>query len=485
MADRRRIVVTGMGVVSPLGTGLEAFWEAAVAGRSGVRAIEHFEVGDLPVRFAGHLADFDVSPWFDRKQARTTDRFVHFAVAAADLALRDAGIDAGAVADPERCGVVVGSGIGGLEEIQEQTTRLIERGPRRLSPFFVPKMMVNAAAGVVAIRTGFRGPNYATTSACASASHAIGTALLLMRAGMADLVVAGGSEAAVNRLGLAAFCAARALSTRNDEPARASRPFDRQRDGFVMGEGAGIVVLEDAQRARARGARIYGEIAGFGASDDAHHMTAPDPEARGAAAAMQAALRDAGLAPEQVGYINAHGTSTPLGDVAETEAIKQVFGAHARKLAISATKSQIGHLLGAAGALGLITAFRGGNRQRLRFWRPQRGDRDSAVGSGHMTRLFRVSLPRVTRETGFSVCRELEQAQGNEYVIALLERLEEENPCVAEFISRLAIQHDDPVGVSTAALLVYRLLESQLEADALRREFEAGVDGSQRAAQPE
>ncbi|RME72445.1 MAG: beta-ketoacyl-[acyl-carrier-protein] synthase II, partial [Planctomycetota bacterium] len=286
MDRARRIVVTGLGVVCPLGHRLDEYWEAAVAGRSGVRPIEHFDVSDLPVRFAGHLHGFDPGPWLGVKQQRTTDRFVHFAVAAGSMALEDAGIEAGQETRPERCGAVIASGIGGIDEMYEQTRRLLERGPRRVSPFFVPKMMVNAAAGVLAQRTGFRGPNFATTSACAASSHAIGTALLLLRAGMADCMLAGGSEAAVNRLGLAAFCAARALSTRNDEPERASRPFDRDRDGFVMGEGAGIVVLETAERALARGARIYAEVLGFGASDDAHHMTAPHPEAVGATQAM-------------------------------------------------------------------------------------------------------------------------------------------------------------------------------------------------------
>jgi 3-oxoacyl-[acyl-carrier-protein] synthase II len=358
MSGARRVVVTGMGAVCALGHDLPTFWEAAVAGRSGVRTIEHFDVSDLPVTFGGYVGELDVSPWMDRKEARTTDRFAHYAVGAAHMALDDAGLDPKAVADPERHGVVVASGIGGIDEIHEQTQRLVERGPRRVSPFFVPKMMVNAAAGVIAIRTGFRGPNFATTSACASSSHAVGTALLLMRAGMADVMVVGGSEAAVGRLGLAAFCAARALSTRNDEPERASRPFDRGRDGFVMGEGAGILVLEELERARARGARIYGEIAGFGASDDGYHMTAPEPEALGATAAMRTALADAGIAPEDVQYVNAHGTSTTLGDIAETRAIKQVFGTHAGELAITATKSQIGHLLGAAGAMGLVTALK-------------------------------------------------------------------------------------------------------------------------------
>ncbi|GIW73458.1 MAG: 3-oxoacyl-[acyl-carrier-protein] synthase 2 [Planctomycetota bacterium] len=354
MSERQRVVVTGLGAVTPLGPDLASSWERALAGESGVRPIEHFDASSFPTRIAGYCREFDVERWLDRKTARHTDRFVHLTVAAADMALADAGLEPARLERRERAGAVLASGIGGLDEILEQTRRYLERGVSRLSPFFVPKMMANAAAGMVAIRHGLAGPNFATVSACAASSHAVGTALLLLRAGMADVMLAGGGEAAVNELGVGAFCAARALSTRNEEPARASRPFDRGRDGFVIGEGAGVVVLETLEHARARGARIYAELAGFGATDDCHHMTAPDPEARGAAAAMRAALADAGLSAEDVGYINAHGTSTPLGDVAETRAIKEVFGQHAYRLAVSATKSQIGHLLGAAGAVGLI-----------------------------------------------------------------------------------------------------------------------------------
>ncbi len=351
---RRRVAVTGLGAVTPIGVGIEEFWKATLAGKSGVRPIDTFDVSKFPVRFAGLVA-IDPSRWLDHKAAKNTDRFTHLAVAAADLALEDAGVNPKDEKRPDRFGAVIGSGIGGIHEILEQTERLVTRGPDRVSPFFVPKMMLNAAAGTLAIRHGLQGPNFATASACAASSHAIGTALLMIRAGMADIMLAGGSEAAVNALGLSAFCAARALSTRNDDPAGASRPFDKDRDGFVLGEGAGIVVLEDLERARARGARIYAELVGFGASDDAHHMTAPEPEGMGATRAMRNALGDAGLNPEDIQLVNAHGTSTPLGDAAETKALKAVFGGHARRLKVTATKSQIGHLLGAAGVVGVIS----------------------------------------------------------------------------------------------------------------------------------
>ncbi len=353
---RRRVAITGIGAVTPIGLTADDFWAATLAGKSGIAPIEHFDISKFPVRFGGYCKGFEATRWLDHKTAKNTDRFVHLAVAAADMAMEDAGIRPREEPDPGRIGAVVASGIGGLDEIYEQTARLLQKGPDRVSPFFVPKMMINAAAGHLAIRYGISGPNFATASACAASSHAVATAVLLLRAGAADVVIAGGAEAAVNPLGFAGFCAARALSTRNDAPAEASRPFDKDRDGFVLGEGAGMVVLEDMERARARGAKIYAELAGFGLSDDAHHITAPEPEGLGAARAMRLALADAGLRPEDVQLVNAHGTSTPLGDVAETKAIKAVFGEHARRLAVTATKSQIGHLLGAAGVVGLISA---------------------------------------------------------------------------------------------------------------------------------
>jgi 3-oxoacyl-[acyl-carrier-protein] synthase II len=356
MAARRRIAITGLGVVTPIGLNLGDFWAATLAGASGIAPIEHFDASKYSVRFGGYCKGFEAGRYLEHKAAKNTDRFVHLAVAAADMALEDAGIRPAEEADPARAGAIIGSGIGGIDEIYEQTGRLLSRGPDRVSPFFVPKMMINAAAGQLAMRYGLRGPNFATASACASSLHAIQVAAMFIRGGQTDLMLAGGAEAALDELGLSAFCAARALSTRNDAPSEASRPFDKDRDGFVLGEGAGVIVLEELERARARGARIYAELAGCGASDDAHHITAPEPEGAGAARAMRMALEDAGLRPEDVQLVNAHGTSTPLGDVAETRAIKAVFGEHARKLAVTATKSQIGHLLGAAGVVGLISA---------------------------------------------------------------------------------------------------------------------------------
>jgi 3-oxoacyl-[acyl-carrier-protein] synthase II len=354
---RRRVAVTGLGAVTPLGATVEEFWAATLAGKSGIAPIEHFDVSKYPVRFGGYCKSFDPARFLDHKAAKTSDRFVHLAVGAADMALEDAGLRPREEKDPSRMGAIVGSGIGGVDEIYEQTSRLLSRGPDRVSPFFVPKMMINAAAGALAIRYGISGPNFATSSACAASSHAIAMAAGLIRSGIADVMLAGGSEAACGHLGFAGFCAARALSTRNEAPAEASRPFDKDRDGFVLGEGAGMLVLEEMGRARARGARIYAELAGVGLSDDAHHMTAPEPEGRGAARAMRLALEDAGLAPEDIQLVSAHGTSTQLGDVAETVAIKAVFGEHARRLAVTATKSQIGHLLGASGVIGLISAI--------------------------------------------------------------------------------------------------------------------------------
>jgi 3-oxoacyl-[acyl-carrier-protein] synthase II len=351
----RRVAITGIGVVTPIGLGVDDFWAATLAGKSGIAPIEHFDASKYSTRFLGYCKGFDAGRWLDHKAAKNSDRFVHLAVAAADLALEDAGVRPKEEKDPTRIGAIVGSGIGGIDEIWEQTQRLASRGPDRVSPFFVPKMMLNAASGNLAIRYGIAGPNFATASACAASSHAIGTSLLMIRAGMADIMIAGGSEAACDELGLAGFCAARALSTRNDDPARASRPFDKERDGFVMGEGAGIVVLEELERAKARGARIYAELVGFGASDDAHHITAPEPDGLGATRAMRMALEDARLAPSDIQLVNAHGTSTPLGDIAETKAIKTALGAHASEVKVTATKSQIGHLLGAAGVLGLVS----------------------------------------------------------------------------------------------------------------------------------
>jgi 3-oxoacyl-[acyl-carrier-protein] synthase II len=346
----RRIAITGLGVVSPVGVGLPAMWDAVAAGRSGVRPITAFDTSEYPVRFAGTIDEFDPSAVLDVKEARRMSRFQQFAVVAADEAMRDAGL--ARIEDDEeaeRYGVIVGSGIGGLGLMEEQTRVLIERGPSRISPTLVPGMIVDLAAGHISIRFNLRGINYAPVSACATGNHAIGEAFEIIRRGTADVIVAGGVDAGVTRLGLAGFCAARALSTRNDDPQGASRPFDSGRDGFVMGEGGGVLVLEEWEHAVARGAHIHAEVLGYGASADAYHITAPAPDGNGARRAMRNALDQAGIAPADVDYMNAHGTSTQLGDAAETGAIKKVFGADAPP--VSSTKSMTGHLLGGAAAL--------------------------------------------------------------------------------------------------------------------------------------
>jgi len=350
---RRRVVVTGMGVVSPIGIGLDAFWSALVEGRSGVGPITRFDASGLDCRIAAEVHDFEPERYMDRKEARRTDRFAQFALAATAMALQDAGLD-DKLPLGERAGAVIGSGIGGMETWETGHRTLLERGPGRVSPFTVPMMIPNMAAGLVSIRFGLKGPNRCTVSACASGADAIGDAFRIIQRGDADLMVAGGAEAAITPFSIAAFAAAKSLSTRNDDPPRASRPFDRDRDGFVMGEGAGILVLESLEHARARGARIHAEIIGYGATGDAFHITQPAPEGRGAARAIKAALDDAGIGPEAVGYINAHGTSTEYNDWYETAAIKQVFGEHAWRIPISSTKSMTGHLLGAAGGVEAI-----------------------------------------------------------------------------------------------------------------------------------
>ncbi len=350
---RRRVVVTGMGVVSPIGIGLDAFWSALVEGRPGVGPITRFDASGLDCRIAAEVHDFEPERYMDRKEARRTDRFAQFALAASAMALQDAGLE-GEAPLGQRAGAVIGSGIGGMETWENSHRTLLERGAGRVSPFTVPMMIPNMAAGLVSIRFGLEGPNRCTVSACASGADAIGDAFRMIQRGDADLMVAGGAEAAITPFSIAAFAAAKSLSTRNEDPPRASRPFDRDRDGFVMGEGAGILVLEALEHARARGARIHAEITGYGATGDAFHITQPAPEGRGAARAMQAALEDAGIGPEAVGYINAHGTSTEYNDWYETVAIKQVFGEHAWRIPISSTKSMTGHLLGAAGGVEAI-----------------------------------------------------------------------------------------------------------------------------------
>ncbi|MGH2696720.1 MAG: beta-ketoacyl-ACP synthase II, partial [Actinomycetota bacterium] len=342
----RKVVVTGIGPVTPVGVGRADFWDALVAGRSGIGEVTLFDTAEFPVRIAGEVKDFDPTVWMDRKAARRTDRVVHLAVAAARLAWEDAGSPS---IEPERAAVVVSTGVGGLQTMEDQVRILAERGPGRVSAFTVPAMMPNAASGQIAMELGFSGPNACITTACAAGAHGVGEAYRYIKHGMADLAVTGGTEAAITPLALAAFAQMQALS-RNPDPAQASRPFDANRDGFVMAEAAGILILEEEERARARGATIYAEVAGYGTSADAFHITQPEPQGAGAVIAMQMALTDAGEDAEAVDYINAHGTSTQLNDAAETRAIKKALGDHAHRVAISSTKSMTGHMVGAAGA---------------------------------------------------------------------------------------------------------------------------------------
>ncbi len=350
--SRRRVVITGLGAICGLGNDVASVWAAAKAGRSSARALTRIDPTELGSRIACEVRDFDAEKALGH-QARKLDLFCQYGVVAADEAVRDSGIDP-AREDLDRCGVVTGSGIGGLSELESQHTVLMERGARRVSPFFIPRLMINALSGHISIRHGFRGPSYITASACASSSHAIGLAFRAVRDGECDVCLTGGAEATITRLAMAGFSNMKAMSVRNDDPARASRPFDRDRDGFVMGEGAGMLVFEDLERAKRRGARIYAEVKGFGMTADAHHITAPTPGGEGPANAMRLALRDGDVDPERVNYINAHGTSTPLNDAAETRAIRTVFGAHADRLCVSSTKSMAGHLLGASGGLEAV-----------------------------------------------------------------------------------------------------------------------------------
>ena len=352
---RRRVVVTGMSVVTALALDLEDFWDKLCAGKSGISQLQRFDVSDFKVRFGGEIKDFDPTEFVPERELRRLDRFVQFAMYGAHKAVKQSGVDF-SQGDPWRNGVLIGSGIGGLNEIEEQHSVLFDRGPNRVSPFMIPKLIVNAASGNVSVRFGLRGPNSAVATACASASNAIGDAFKLIQNDMADVMITGGSEAAITPMGLSGFARMSALSTRNDNPQAASRPFDKERDGFVLSEGAGIVVLEEYEHARARGAKIYGEVLGYGMSADGSHITAPDPEGTGAAYAMSAALRDARLDSSAIDYINAHGTSTPLGDKAETVAIKRVFQDRAKQVMISSTKSQLGHLLGASGGVEFVVA---------------------------------------------------------------------------------------------------------------------------------
>lgn len=351
----RRVVVTGLGAVTPIGTGVDKFWKNLISGVSGVDRIKRFdpeEVG-LSVHIAAEVKDFEPEKYFDKKDSQKVSDFIKFAVAASEEAIKDSGILESKF-EPYRAGVIIGTGIGGLRDIEEQQKILMEKGPRRVSPFFIPYGISNMASGLVAIRFGFKGPNYCVVSACATGNHAIGDAFRLIQRGDLDIAIAGGCESAITPLGVAGFASMRALSTRNEEPQRASRPFDRDRDGFVMGEGAGILVLEEYEHAMARGARIYAELIGYGATDDAYHITAPCADGEGALMCMKLALEDAGLKPIDIDYVNAHGTSTPLNDRSETIAIKSLFGEHAYRLKISSNKSMIGHLLGAAGAVEAV-----------------------------------------------------------------------------------------------------------------------------------
>ncbi len=351
--SRRRVVVTGLGIVCPVGNTVDEAWANILAGKSGITRISKFDASAFASQIAGEVKGFDVTQYLSAKEARRMDTFIHYGLAASIQALRDAGIEPGP-ADPERFGVIVGSGIGGLPMIEATHNEYLANGPRRISPFFIPATIINMIAGNLSIMYGFQGPNLAIVTACTTATHCVGEAARMIRYGDADVMVAGGAEATVSPLAVGGFASAKALSTRNDDPATASRPWDRERDGFVLGEGAGVLVLEEYERAVARGARIYCEIAGFGMGADAYHMTAPCEDGAGAARCMRNALRDAGIAPDAVDYINAHGTSTPLGDKAETVAVKAALGDHAKRVVMSSTKSMTGHLLGAAGGVEAV-----------------------------------------------------------------------------------------------------------------------------------
>lgn len=356
--NRRRVVVTGMGVITSLSEDVQTYFDALCAGKSGIVPVKRWDASKFPTQIGGECTNFDVTCFgVDVLEAKRLDRFGQFGLAASIQAVKDAGLDF-AKEDPTRGGVLIGSGIGGIETLQEQNKILTERGVRRVSPFTVPRLMGNAASGNVSIRFGLQGPCTSVVTACATGSNAIGDAFRLVQYGLADIMITGGSEAALCELGMGSFCAARAMSTRNAEPERASRPWDKDRDGFVMGEGAGVLVIEEYEHAVKRGARIYAEIVGYGMSADAYHITQPEEQGKGATLAMNLALKDAGVAPDVVDYINAHGTSTPLGDIAETKAVKATFGEHAKKLVISSTKSMVGHLLGASGGVEAVACLK-------------------------------------------------------------------------------------------------------------------------------
>ena len=354
--DKRRVVVTGLGLITPLGMGVKTTWENLVNGKSGIRKITSFDTSAFPTQIAGEVDNFNPEDYIEPKEVKKMDRFIHFAVAATTMAFNDSGLK---IKDhnAERIGVIVGSGMGGLHTIENYHSVLLEKGPRRITPFFIPMLTINLAAGQISIKFGAKGPNSAISTACATGSHSIGDAFKIIQRGEADVMIAGGSEAVISPLGVGGFNAMKALSTRNDEPEKASRPFDIDRDGFVMGEGAGIIILESLQSALDRGAKIYAEILGYGMTADAYHITSPSPGGEGAARCMAMALKNGGIVPSDVNYINAHGTSTKSGDELESQAIKTVFGEHAYKVAISSTKSMMGHLLGAAGGVEAVISI--------------------------------------------------------------------------------------------------------------------------------
>jgi 3-oxoacyl-[acyl-carrier-protein] synthase II len=362
--NRRRVVISGLGCVSALAESVNGLFTALCEGMSGVSTIEAFDASAYPVQFGGEIKNFDVTKYIDQRESKRMDRFTQLALVAAKQAVNDSGLDF-SKEDICRCGVIVGTGIGGIKEIEDQHLRLLAKGPAKVSPFCVPRLMANAASGTIAIHYGLRGPNFCVLSACASGNHAIGEAFYNIISGRSDVMVTGGSEAALTPMGLASFCAARSLSTRNDDPPAASRPFDKDRDGFVLSEGAGILVLEEENHARKRGARIHAELLGYSATDDGYHITAPLPDGAGAAVTMKLALADAGLGTEKIDYINAHGTGTELNDVAESSAIRSIFGEQAYKIPVSSTKSCLGHLLGASGAVELIICVKAINESTI------------------------------------------------------------------------------------------------------------------------
>jgi 3-oxoacyl-[acyl-carrier-protein] synthase II len=351
---KNRVVITGLGIISPVGNDVESFWGSLKQGKSGVGLVTRFDAEGMTTKIAAEVKDFDGAKYLEKKELRRMDLVEQFAIAAAQQAIDDSKLDLTSI-DLERAGVITGSGIGGIDTFEKQHSILLKSGPSKVSPFFIPMMIIDMCPGLISLRFGFKGPNYATVSACASSAHAITDALRVIQRGEADIMLTGGAEATITPVSFAGFCAARAMSTRNDNPPAASRPFDKDRDGFVMGEGSGMLVLESLEHARQRGARIYGELLGAGMTADAYHITAPLPNGNGAARAMKQALKDSDLKPEQIDYVNTHGTSTDLGDISETLATKNIFGEHAYKLAVNSTKSMIGHLLGAAGATELIT----------------------------------------------------------------------------------------------------------------------------------